>query len=146
VDAGVDTMLEEGSILEEDSVMLDDERGTFIDDADAIAPKELSVEETDLVDRTEDERSEELDAPSVAEPSDDCMEGLIVDAAAEPAEPEREIPELVTADPDVVLAAPKVNEAMLAERESLVLSGVGVGPEDGWTARREVAMAKSTSI
>ena len=38
---------------------------------DVIAPEELSVEETDPDDGTDDARSEEFDAACVVEPSDD---------------------------------------------------------------------------
>lgn len=40
-------------------------------DEDVIIPEELSVEETDPDGRADEERSEELDAACVVEPSDD---------------------------------------------------------------------------
>lgn len=74
------------------------------------------------------------------------MEEPRVDTIAELAEPDSEIPELVPAEPDAVFTTPEVDETMLDELESLLLPEVEVRPEDDWTARREMAMAKTMSL
>jgi len=69
-----------------------------------------------------------------------------VDTIAEVAEPDKDTPELVTTDPEFVLVVSEVDKTMLVEPESLPVPVVEVRPEEDWTARREMAMAKTTSL
>jgi len=74
------------------------------------------------------------------------MEEPGVDTTEEVAEPDRDPPELVTTAPEAVLAVSEVDKTMLVEPESLPLPVVEVRPEEDWTERREIAMAKTMSL
>jgi len=113
----LETVLEGGPLLTEP-------------DEDVIVPEELSVDETDPNDGIDDERSEELDTPCVVEPNEDRVEEPGVDTTTELAEPDREVPELDAANPEVVLAVSEVDKTMLVEPETLPLPVVEVRPEE----------------